>query len=121
MKLNKEDYVSILKHYGVPIPQRNRTRKNRTYHVVDYTKTRKRAEKVLATKLCRCIKSVQKVQHPLKEPAAIAICNKSIFRNHGLKFNKFKCDKSARFIESKKTRHTLTKTRKLKFKNLLKK
>ena len=115
MKLNKEDYVIILKHYGVPIPKRSQTRKNRKYRVIDYTKTRKRAEKVLATKLCRCIKAVQKYKNPLKEPAAVAVCNKSIFRNRGLKFNRFTCKKGSRFIANKKTKQSLTKTRKINF------
>ena len=45
MGLTKKDYIKILKYYKLSVPKNRKTLK-------------KRAEKVLATKLCRCIKKV---------------------------------------------------------------
>ena len=75
--MKESDYNMILNHYEVPIPKSRRIK-------------RKMVEDLLSDKMCRCIKSVEKTSK-LKEPAAIAICNQSIFRNRGLKYNKLKC------------------------------
>jgi hypothetical protein len=74
--LTKKDYVAILKFYDRPIPKSNRL-------------VQKNAEKILADKLCKCIKSVgTKVKD---EPRAIGICTKTIFNNKGYTRGKFKC------------------------------
>jgi hypothetical protein len=69
----------------------------------------------LARKMCRCIKKVKKslkVRPGVsRENGAIAICNKSIFRNRGLKFNKVTCKKKAKFVANKKDGWKLAKTR----------
>ena len=69
----------------------------------------------LARKMCRCIKKVKKTlrvrPETSRENGAIAICNKSIFRNRGLKFNKVTCKKKAKFIGNKKDGWKLAKTR----------
>ena len=100
--METKDYVIILKHYGVPIPK---TRKRK----------RELAEELMSAKMCNCIKSVQKASK-LQEPAAIAICTKSIFQNRGLKYNKLKCKPKPQFVGNKKTKKKLTKTKsKLRF------
>jgi hypothetical protein len=97
--LSKADYTKISKHY-------------------DMKETNKdKIEGALARKMCRCIKKVSKT-YKQGENAAIAICNKSIFRNRGLKFNKVTCKKRANFIKNKGKGWKLAKTsRNLKFKN----
>lgn len=96
--MKESDYNMILNHYEVPIPKSRRIK-------------RKMVEDLLSDKMCRCIKSVEKTSK-LKEPAAIAICNQSIFRNRGLKYNKLKCKPKPQFIANKKTKKKLVKTQK---------
>ena len=110
MKLTKEDYVIILKHYGLKIPQTKRSQP-------DLTKMKKRVNSLLAGKLCRCIKAVQKSKYKkYKERIAIAICNKSIFGNRGLKHYRFTCKKKHRLYSKKGTQIILSKTKKRKLK-----
>jgi len=86
--LTKKDYVSILKFYNMQIPKSNRLIK-------------KNAEKILADKLCKCIKSVDpKIKN---EPRAIGICTKTIFNNKGYTRGKFKC-KDKKYVSLKKTK-----------------
>ena len=108
MKITKTDYVTILQYYGVKIP---RTKLGR----VNLSKTKKRVNTILAKKLCRCIKSVQKSKKE-RESIAIAICNKSIFKNRRLKHYRFTCKKRRRLRPKKGTRRYLTKTGKIWFK-----
>lgn len=103
MDLTSEDYKTILKHYDMKIPRTKRERKALV-------------EKVLAGKMCKCIKGVQ-ASTKIEEPGAIAICNKSIFRNRGLKFNRITCKKRNKFVGNRKTKRKLVKTKKLKYKN----
>lgn len=85
MSLNKKDYVKILNYYKMRIPSNKNTLK-------------KRAEDVLATKLCRCIKKVD----PKDEEKAIGVCSRSIFNKKGLTRGKFKCKKGTRKVSFKK-------------------
>jgi len=95
--LRPVDYDIISEHYGFNTEDKN---------VI---------EDKMAQKMCRCIKKVKKTLNLrpeiTKENAAIAICNKSIFTNRGLKFNKITCKKKARFIKNKRTGWKLAKTR----------
>lgn len=102
LPLKKEDYVKILIHYNIDIPK---TKKGN----VDLRKTKKQVRNLLASKLCRCIKKVQKGSK-LKEPAAISICNRSIFKNRNMKHYSFKCKKTKTLKNKKRSRHFLTKT-----------
>ena len=99
MKLTKKDYKDILKYYKVP---RSNNR----------SKNMKLAEHLLATKLCRCIKKVQKTS-ALAEPAAIGICTKSIFKTRNLKYHRFTCKKGYK-IKGNKKHPALYKTNTLK-------
>ena len=90
-KISYNDYVDILKFYKI-----------------DATGLKKKdvkvkAEHLLATKLCKCIKSV-KGRSSSGEKRAIAICYNSVIRKKGLKTFKFKCKKGARLLQKKGTR-----------------
>ena len=85
-KITDKDYKKILKFYKINIPKSKRTLKNK-------------AEKILAIKLCRCIKKVG-----LKnEGKSIGICTKTIFNSKSLTRGKFKC-KSKQSVTFSKTR-----------------
>ena len=75
-KLNNKDYKSILTFYNKSISNSAKTNK-------------KKAEKILATKLCRCIKSVG----TFNESKALRICTSKIFQNKKLRRGKFTCKK----------------------------
>ena len=85
--LTKNDYIKILNYYKIPIPE-------------SYDKLKHDAEKMLAEKLCRCIKSVG----VKNEQRSIAICSRSIFNKKGLTRGRFKCknNKSVTFKKQKK-------------------
>ena len=106
MKLNSGDYNKILNHYNKRIPKTLKNRKDR-------------AEKLLAKKMCSCIKKVKiktkKKSPSLEKSGKIAICTKSIFKNRGLKYNRISCKRGARLISNKRTGKRLTKTRRIIF------
>lgn len=89
-ELTINDYKFILKYYNKSIPKSSRLLKMA-------------AEKILAEKLCRCIKKVD----PINEARAIGICTKSILNRKGFTRGKFKC-KGKATIKFKKT-NSLTK------------
>jgi hypothetical protein len=117
MRLSTQDYVKILNHYTIPLPYKSRfsgklhskskkdrkDRKDRKdqkdqkdrkpRRSIDAQKTRKLAHKILAMKLCKCIKRVQKSNPLLKEQNAIPICINQIFKKHGIKPYRFTCKK----------------------------
>jgi hypothetical protein len=68
------DYKKILEFYEKPIPHSKRLLKIE-------------AEKILATKLCRCIKKVG----VKNESRSIGICTKSVINTKGFTRGKFKC------------------------------
>lgn len=103
MRLTNKDYIKIVKHYGRSVPL---TKKRR----IDNKKTRKMAKQLLANKLCMCIKKVQKSNTKLKEPAALAICNKSIFKNRNIKHYRFTCKKGSKLLNKKGQNYSLSKT-----------
>lgn len=74
--MNERDYILILKFYNKPIPNSKRL-------------IQKHAEKILAEKLCRCIKKLD----PINEARSIGICTKTIFNNKGYTRGKFSCKK----------------------------
>ena len=88
-KINERDYVKILQFYNKPIPNSKRL-------------IQKQAEKILAEKLCRCIKKLE----PINEARSIGICTKTIFNNKGYTRGKFSCKKRQHvsFRKSVKTR-----------------
>ncbi len=105
MKLTATNYEKILKHYKKRIPK-------------TLKKKREKTETLLSKKMCSCVKKVKgyernsKKRKLLQERSKIAICNKSIFRNRGIKYNRITCKKKPKFIGNKKTGVKLNKTRK---------
>ena len=91
-KITINDYKQILEFYNKPIPKSKRL-------------LRVEAEKIMATKLCRCIKKLD----TRFEQKAIGICTKTIFNNKGYTRGKFKC-KGKKYVTFRKT--TSNKTRK---------
>jgi hypothetical protein len=73
-ELTKNDYIKILEYYKKPIPRSQRLLKIKS-------------EKILSSKLCRCIKKLD----PVNEAKSIGICTKTIFNRKGLKRGIFKC------------------------------
>jgi hypothetical protein len=97
MNLTKAEYILILKHYGIKVS-----------HNQSFRKIKTDTHAILLTKLCRCIKAVQKKSRH-KKSRAIAICNNSIFKKRGLKHFRFTCKKK-QFYRKKGTRKILSKT-----------
>ena len=97
MKLSDKDYYKILDFYDIKYTDKTSIKT-----------IRKTAEKMLAEKLCRCIKKVKQPRDD-DEQRAIAICRKSVLRYKGLSAGRFTCKKRARFFPSKSTKQKLIK------------
>ena len=78
--LTHEDYKKILDYYDIPMPN---TR----------SKLKSAAESVLAKKLCRCIKKVQKSRKDKSERIPTGICRDSVIHKKKLDIYQFQCDK----------------------------
>jgi hypothetical protein len=72
--LSNDEYVKILEFYKIQIPDSKKQLKME-------------AEKILAEKLCKCIKKVD----PANEARSIGICTRSIFNKRGFTRGRFKC------------------------------
>jgi hypothetical protein len=103
MKMTKSDYEKILSYYKIPIDN------------LSSAELKRKAEEILATKLCKCIKAVEK---KVGTQNAIALCTTSVVGKKGLKYFDISCKGRARFNPRKGTsgrrRHAtlITKTRK---------
>ena len=91
-RLTNKDYISILKYYNKKIPKSK-------------ILTKIQAEKIMAQKLCKCIKKVD----PIYEAKSIGICTKSIFNSKGLTREQFQCKKkqSVKFRKTNNNKKTL--------------
>ena len=100
--LTHKDYKKILKYYKIKLPRSKK-------------ETRKKAIKVMGTKLCRCIEKIkrrkQKFTRKKKNPET-AVCTSSIFTKRGLKHGRFTCKKKYKLYINRKTGKYLNKTRK---------
>ena len=85
-ELTNNDYKKILEFYNKTIPKSKRLLKQQ-------------AEKIIATKLCRCIKKFDKEY----EARAIGICTKTIINNKGFTRGKFTCKKKETISLKKKS------------------
>lgn len=96
-KLSYNDYVDVLQFYKMDMAGLKKK------------EVKIKAEHLLATKLCKCIKNVKRRKGTTKanESRAIAICYDSVIRKKGLKTFKFKCKKGARLLGKKGTRKLL--------------
>lgn len=90
MALNKKDYIKILKYYNLPIPK-------------SVSEMKKQAEKVLALKLCRCIKKVS----PSNEATAIGVCTRTIFERKNLTRGAFTCKRNRKVQVSRLRKRTI--------------
>jgi hypothetical protein len=88
-KITNTDYKKILQFYKIPIPKNKKSLKNT-------------AEKILSTKLCRCIKKIGLKE----EQKSIGICTKTIFNNKGYTRGKFKC-KNKKYVFFNKTKKNI--------------
>jgi hypothetical protein len=88
--LNNKEYIKILQYYKQHIPK--------TAHL-----TKIHAEKIMAEKLCRCIKKLD----PQNESKSIGICTKTIFNKHGFTRGNFQC-KTKRCVTFRKVKKNST-------------
>jgi hypothetical protein len=117
--LKKNDYIKILNYYDI------------TVLPTDSSKIIKsKAEKILAEKLCKCIKKVKDSydetmsNSDAEESKAIGVCTDSIFRRKGLRHGKFTCKKTARLLRFPAQKYSLKKrskylSRKQKFRRMM--
>jgi len=84
-ELTNNDYKQILEYYNKPIPKSKHLLKSQ-------------AEKLIVSKLCRCIKKVDKEN----EARAIGICTKTIVNTKGFTRGKFTCKKKQTISLKKK-------------------
>ena len=97
--ITAEEYNAVLRYYDIDAT--GMTSKQR----------KRRAEDILATKLCRCIKKVEdKVE---EKSQAIAICTESVISKKDLKVSGFKCDKKKK-VKGLSRRRRSTEKRKTK-------
>ena len=96
MNLTTADYKNILKYYKITDAQ---------LRILKPREIKEKAEHLLATKLCRCIKKVSAKSK--SEAKAIAICNTSVIKKKKLAIFKFTCKKGAKLLPKKGTRKVL--------------
>jgi hypothetical protein len=90
MKLTRGDYIKILHHYHPQTRKLTLSRMSSSY-------VKERAHKILAEKLCSCIKKISRKSPPgSDEGRRIAYCTKSIFNNRCLHPHGFVCKTKTR-------------------------
>lgn len=99
MDLSKNDYIKILKYYNLDA---------KSYGL---DKLKQTAEELLAAKLCKCIKYVDK--NRTDESRAIAICKNSVLKTKNLKNFGFTCKKRAKFVPKKGSSKNLVKIKRV--------
>ena len=90
-ELTINDYKRILDYYEKPIPKSKQMIK-------------KQAEEIIADKLCRCIKKIDKKYNKKYESRAIGACTKSVINKKGFIRGSFTCKKKSRISLFKKTK-----------------
>ncbi len=85
------DYIKIYEFYKIPIPKTKSKKPS-------IRKMKKHINRLLAQKLCRCIKKVKSKKY--KEGRAIAICTHSVFKRKGLRRPRFTCKKRQRLLRN---------------------
>jgi len=103
MNLTNKDYLEILKFYNIDDKKLKKS------------EIKNKAEKILITKLCRCIKTINKF-NKYNEKESIPICTNSVLKKKKINSFKFTCKKNPKFLLLKKklTKKKLTKNRQLK-------
>jgi hypothetical protein len=114
MKLTRRDYIKILHHYQ----PKNTSSSSR----LSLKQIKHRAHRILADKLCRCIKASDadadadadaSTPPPRDESRRIAYCSRSIFNNRGLRQHGFTCKDTAKNGKRGKFVKDVTKTRRI--------
>jgi hypothetical protein len=117
MKLTRRDYIKILHHY-----QPKNTSASSSASRLSLKQIKHRAHRILADKLCRCIKASDSVADadvdastppPRDEGRRIAYCSRSIFNNRGLRQHGFTCKDTAKNGKRGKFVKDVTKTRRI--------
>lgn len=88
-KLTKKDYLNILNYYNISTKTKNKN------------EIKSLAEDILAKKLCKCIKKVNKSIK--NESSSIALCKTSVLHKKGIKNFRFTCKKKNSLIPKKGT------------------
>ena len=91
MELSQTDYKQILDYYKISVP-------------VNKKHMKQLAEKIIAEKLCKCIKKLD----PENESRSIGICTKTVINRKGFIRGKFQCKKK-KIVTLKKKRHIKTR------------
>ena len=97
MKLTRRDYLKIIHHY---LPRDSHKRNG---GISGDIKTR--AQRILAGKLCRCIKA----SNANAETRRIGYCSRAIFNQRGLRHHGFRCKTKRGTLRPRLTRD-ITKT-----------
>jgi hypothetical protein len=108
MKLTREDYIKILHHYHPGLREMYSRR-------MSLKTAKERAHRILAEKLCQCIKPPHSSSSSSesKEGRRIAYCTTSIFNRKGIRRHGFRC-KTTRGVARPRLTGDVTKiTRKL--------
>ena len=100
MRMTHKDNLAILAFYG------------QNASAISMSAAKKAAEKILAEKLCRCIKKVRKSRKREDESRAIAICTDSVLGKKNIRSHGFRCSKRPMLLVSK-TRGTSKKLSKM--------
>ena len=108
--LTNNDYINILNYYNIKIPKKIKKKSKKTQSIIDYKKTKNIAENILASKLCRCIKSVDPMQK--KEKETISICTNSVFNKKGISYYNFSCKPRSKLFKKRKTQKKIFKKKK---------
>lgn len=95
MNLTTADYKNILRFYKIT---------DTKLKLLKPREIKEKAEHLLATKLCKCIKKVSAKIRPITEAKAIAICNNSVIKKKKLSIFKFTCKKGYKLLPKKGTR-----------------
>jgi|TARA_B110000444_G_C18789703_1_gene571833 hypothetical protein len=89
MNLTNKDYLEILKFYNIDDKKLKKS------------EIKNKAEKILITKLCRCIKTINKF-NKYNEKESIPICTNSVLKKKKITSFKFTCKKNPKFLLLKK-------------------
>jgi len=85
MSLNINDYQTILKYYNI------------NYKNLNHSQIKNKAENILASKLCKCIKKV----NPSVERISVPICKNSVIKKKKLHIYGFTCKKTPKLKRGK--------------------
>lgn len=98
-KLTIKDYKTILQYYNI------------NYNELTNKEIKQKAEDILATKLCKCIKKIQ-TKNKANESKTIPICRESVVTKKGLHIYNFTCKNKPTLRSKKGTRKKLSKLKK---------